>query len=299
MYFGAPLDDDLVGHWLMDENGGTSVASRIGAHDGSFVNSPTLIPNGGILDGAVSFDQPQEDVISIPDYDDTDTGDKLTVSYWINPDTLIVNAGHILKWTDASWDGDNSWAIRANPAGDEVYVFIAAPNPGSGDNYFSTSGLDLAAGTWTNVTFVYDGAGATDADRLKVYKNGAQVNGTFIGTIPTSLNNTSDPITLGRQVTELDAFGDFLDGRMDDVGFNSRWCRKRWGNQQIGSAALYVLRQNFRRAIAGENPLVRLCFFVRRGRLSHAFGQYSVSRCFAATHKVAPPRPRWLCIGVL
>ncbi len=217
VYFGAPLDDDLVGHWLMDENSGTSIASRIGTHNGSFVNSPTLIPNGGILDGAVSFDQPQEDVISIPDYDDTDTGDKLTVSYWINPDTLVANAGHILKWTDASWDGDNSWVIRANPAGDEVYVFIAAPGYDDGNNYFSSSDLDLAAGAWTNVTFVYDGAGATDADRLKLYKNGVQVNGTFVGTIPTSLTNTNKPITIGRQVTELDMFGDFLDGRMDDV----------------------------------------------------------------------------------
>ena len=107
--------------------------------------------------------------------------------------------------------------MRANPAGDEIYVFIAAANPDPGDNYFSTSDLDLSAGTWANITFVYDGAGATNADRLKIYKNGVQVNGTYNGVIPASLNNTSKLIAIGRQITDLDAFGDFLDGRMDDV----------------------------------------------------------------------------------
>jgi hypothetical protein len=48
----------------------------------------------------------------------------------------------------------------------------------------SATGL-VSANTWYNGLVVFDGSGATDADRLKLYINGSLISLTFTGTIPT------------------------------------------------------------------------------------------------------------------
>jgi hypothetical protein len=216
VYFGSPLDETLVGHWLLDETSGTTIESRIGAHTGTFVFSPTHDP-AGLNNGAVNFDRADYDYISIPDFDETDTGNKLTVSYWINPDTLQANDSHIMKWEEAPTTGASSWGVRATPAGDELYFFIAESPIDYGNNYFATSNLNLSAGTWTNITFVYDGDSVGNANRLKVYKDGVQIAGSFSGTIPATLHNTPQSISIGRELTNNPAFADYFDGRFDDV----------------------------------------------------------------------------------
>lgn len=217
IYLGAPLDSNLVGHWLLDESSGTTVESRIGNHTGTLNGNPSLEPSGGILKGAVSFDNNSGDYISVADFDAVDTGDKLTVSYWVNPNTIQPTASHIVKWEETNAANTSSWGVRADPSGDEMYFFIAAAPPDGGDNFFATSNLNLTAGSWTHITFVYDGAGATNADRLKVYKNGIQVAGSFTGIIPSSLNNTAEDINFGRRIVDNPIYADYLDGRMDDI----------------------------------------------------------------------------------
>ncbi len=215
VYFGAPLDDDLVGHWLLDETAGVTVESRVGANSGTYNNSPS--PATGLLSGAMSFDDSTADYISIADFDAVDTGDKLTLSYWVNPDTIQPTASHVVKWEETNATNTSSWGVRADASGSELYVFIAdAPGDG-GNNFFATSNANLTAGEWANITFVYDGNGATNADRLKVYKNGLQLTGSFIGNIPATLNNTGETITLGRRIVDNPLYADYLDGRLDDV----------------------------------------------------------------------------------
>lgn len=217
VYFGAPLDDDLVGHWLLDESAGTTVESRIGNHPGTFGNNPILSPSGGLLDGAVVFDEADNDYISIGDYDAVDTGDKLTVSYWINPDSIQPTASHVMKWEELEITKNSSWGIRTDATGEEILIFIANGAFDNGDNYFLTSNANLTTGDWQNISFVYDGAGATNADRLKVYKDGVQVAGSFAGTIPATLNNTNEDVAFGRRLINNPGFADYFDGRIDDV----------------------------------------------------------------------------------
>lgn len=215
IYFGAPIDDALVGHWLLDEASGSSVASRIGNHSGSLVNGPS--GSNGINNGALSFDRANGDYVTISDYDATDNGDKLTVSYWVNPRSLLEGATHVAKWEEAGATFTSSWGMRATASGDEFLFFMADANFDWGNNYFITSDLALTTGSWSNITFVYDGAGAANADRLKIYKNGTQVNGAFGGVIPTSLGNSSEAITFGRRLVDHPVFGSYFDGKMDDV----------------------------------------------------------------------------------
>ena len=48
----------------------------------------------------------------------------------------------------------------------------------------SATGL-VSADTWYNALVVFDGGGATNADRLKLYINGNPITLTYTGTIPT------------------------------------------------------------------------------------------------------------------
>jgi hypothetical protein len=151
----------------------------------------------------------------------------------------------------AKWDinnGSSSWGVRASNAdGTELFVFITADNNDGGQNYFQTSDAHLTSGIWANVTFVYDGTGATDADRLKVYKDGVQLNGSFTGTIPAQLNNTARPISIGREMISNPAYAQPFDGLIDDV---------RIYNQSLTSSTIdELIRMNAASGLDSTAPL--------------------------------------------
>ena len=87
--------------------------------------------------------------------------------------------------------------------------------------YVPTSGADLGtsaignfsyADTWVHVCWVFDGAGAANADRLKLYRNGAPVSLAFSGTIPAALRDSAAPTSLFGY-----AGGSNFAGRIDDA----------------------------------------------------------------------------------
>jgi hypothetical protein len=96
----------------------------------------------------------------------------------------------------------------------------------SGILYFYETGTHLAyfgvaANTDYNVTIVYDGTGAANADRLKIYNNGAAVVVTYSGTIGSVLatnnsplnvfsNNSSPTARTGASISELAFFSTAL-----------------------------------------------------------------------------------------
>ena len=86
----------------------------------------------------------------------------------------------------------------------------------------SATGL-VSANTWYNGLVVFDGSGATDADRLKLYLNGSLINLTFTGTIPTQTGTMlQNRFHLGAYVTVTGTFTWTLEGNIDEVSiFNS------------------------------------------------------------------------------
>lgn len=212
IFYGAPIGDTLVAHWRFDGDSG----DRIAGHNGTLQNGATLNASGhhgSTYQGAQAASQH----VNIGDFAAADNGDKLTVSYWINPDTLAPTATHIEKWDENNVVTNNSWGIRTtNADGTQLFAFIADSIDG-GDNYFATTDANLTAGTWQLITMVYDGAGATNVDRLKMYKNGILLNGNYTGTIPVTLHNTGESIGIGRALINDPAFAQYFDGRIDDM----------------------------------------------------------------------------------
>ena len=71
--------------------------------------------------------------------------------------------------------------------------------------YFDYSTV-VTAGTWFHCACVFNGSGATDADKLKVYINGAEVSLSYNGTLPTTTNATQGNFRIG-----------------DNDGWNQEW----------------------------------------------------------------------------
>ncbi len=154
--------------------------------------------------------------INIPDSSSLDFTTKLTVSAWIKQPSLAVDKGIVVKW---DYQTEGTFGFQTAGVSDELQVFVANALTDSGGNHGSTTNADMVAGNWYNIVFVYDGDGATNADRLKIYMNGAEKTMSFTGTISASLQNSAASVKIGKFGGELDRF--FI-GNIDEVGlFNS------------------------------------------------------------------------------
>jgi hypothetical protein len=81
----------------------------------------------------------------------------------------------------------------------------------------SSSGI-VSADTWYNALVVFDGSGATNADRLKVYINGSLITLTYTGTIPTQTGTMlGNGLHFGAYVTTSGTFTWALEGNIDEV----------------------------------------------------------------------------------
>ena len=121
----------------------------------------------------------------------------LTVSIWVFVDTLVDSDEFWSKWT-----ANVGIALRLAGATGAIRAFF--------DNQanYATSGDILTTAVWTHLGLVYDG-GLANADRFKLYFNGAASALTVTGTL-----NTTIPATTASFNTMGGGPGGFLDGRM-------------------------------------------------------------------------------------
>jgi hypothetical protein len=214
IYEGAPLQNGLVMNWTFDD--GTARDRSGYGYDGTLINGPT--PSSGTLD----FNNPADnESVQGVDVNESDTGNKLSVFLRMRPDSLIATQTLVMKW-DYAGNTQNSWGVRATNADASNLFFFIAENVDAGNNYFTTTNANLTAGTWNQIGFVYDGAGATNADRLKTYKDATQLNGAFTGTIPVGLNASPHPVRVAFPLINNPAFAQPFDGLIDDVRIYNR-----------------------------------------------------------------------------
>lgn len=215
LYQGTPLNDDLVMHWTFDN--GTATDRSGNGYNGTLINSPT--PSSGALD----FNNPADsESVQGVDVNESDTGNELSVFLRIRPDSLITTQTVLSKWEYTNGGAENSWGMRAANADATNFIFFVAANGDAGNNYFVTSDLALTTGVWTNIGFVYNGAGVANTDKLKTFKNSVQMNGAFFGTIPSVLHASTQPILAAYPLINNPAFAQHFDGQIDDVRIYNR-----------------------------------------------------------------------------
>jgi hypothetical protein len=145
-----------------------------------------------------------------------------------------VDCGDIAALNSASqftligWikQNDNSrWERAFNKITDSSYDISVAPFAGSlffevgnGENsyaYWSDYGTEIPSGTWFHVAAVFDGGGATNPDKAKLYVNGVAKTLVFSGNFPSSTADLTDVnLTIGDQ-----GYGDedWFQGIIDEV----------------------------------------------------------------------------------
>jgi type II secretory pathway pseudopilin PulG len=200
------LSDDvtygLVGHWKMDEATSTTVYDAMGDYNGSMYGSPIRSTSTCKIAYCLDFNG-STDYVNIPDSDGLDIGQpELTVSAWINPDTLtattfaVVNKNSpYLLWID----GTNKRVTTGLQQGVTWYWAYGGSN-------------SIATSTWTHILFSYDGTSR------KIYVNGAQ-SGNTDTQISGNISVGTASINLGRDGC-CNRY--YFNGKIDDVRVYNR-----------------------------------------------------------------------------
>jgi hypothetical protein len=85
-----------IAHWKFDETSGATAADSASGNDGTLANSPVWQTAGGLIDGALEFDETNDVVTAGSDASLDDLG-PMSVSAWIYPQTQGENnAGWIV-----------------------------------------------------------------------------------------------------------------------------------------------------------------------------------------------------------
>ncbi|HAM56723.1 MAG TPA: hypothetical protein DCQ64_15530 [Candidatus Rokubacteria bacterium] len=142
---------------------------------------------------ALSFDG-VDDKVDFGDINAIDGSSLLTVCVWYKP-TAASDAA-VIWGKVASVGGDAADLVLWHGVGDGSvgadFAFVMGTTAPKG----RVAGI-FSAGVWVHLAIVYDGGGAANADRLKLYVNGVAQTVTFSGTIPASIGSSADTVTIG------------------------------------------------------------------------------------------------------
>jgi hypothetical protein len=196
------LGKDLVGHWKLDEDSGTTASdSSTHGNDGTLINmDPATDWVPGQIDGALEFDGVNDHVL-VPHIPSLSLINQLTVAAWICKGTTVGYDLALNKGTSGS--KHNYWFGTLD---DEITFGFHD----GGFREFNTSGVDLQTGTWYHIAATFNNAN----DSVRVYLNGAEVDNWSPNEEP--LTNTED-LYIGRT-----QYGEYWDGKLDDVRIYNR-----------------------------------------------------------------------------
>jgi len=206
---GKTLSSGLVGYWRMDEaSGNPSDSSGVGT---TLTNVSTTAFVSGKYAKAADPDGAADYFYAADNASLSIAGD-LTVSAWINPDTVSAGSYDIAgKWDYISSADHQSYLLQQS--GDEIVMYIDSIN-----SYVTTDAVNMtAAGGWYHVVATYKAASAT----VSVFVNGQPVAATTTGTIPTSIGDDTDRFHIGAEDSSTTT-NNFYNGQIDEARVYNR-----------------------------------------------------------------------------
>ena len=144
----------------------------------------------------------------------------------------ITSLNNVSAFTTSGWFKQNSIDVFAFLFGSYVtagnWLGVYTFTDGNLYVHFKSSGVDafgyfdystvVTATAWFNLAIVFDGSGASNSDRLKVYVNGSNQSLSFTGTIPTSTVSAANDFEIAR----LNTYTQVWNGGQDEVSiFNT------------------------------------------------------------------------------
>jgi hypothetical protein len=219
---GIPVTSGLVGYWKLDEASWAGTADEVLDYSGNANHGVrggnATTATGGKFKKAGTFDG-TTDYVNVGEMAAVKNQSGLTISAWVNPTTFSNWSGLVAQRNSTS---DYTPAIEllsgAPDYGGNTALF-ARVNTAT-DSYGYTSAGALSAGSWQYVTMVFDGSGATNSDRLKIYVDGQNKTLTFSGTIPATTNSPAGNLNIG--AIDYSSYAYVFDGLIDDVAVYNR-----------------------------------------------------------------------------
>lgn len=188
---GSPVGSQLIYTKFDEQNGNTINNAGFGSSTYNGTNTGAVwLPNTKCKSNSCIHFDTTTDNIGFIDIPDVDSVASMSASLWINPQALATTRSIVSKINTSP---SNNFAVVTDSSNsDELRIYIASSTSDT-SNYFLTSNFDLSANSWQYLSFVYDGT-LPAANRIKVFKNGRQVSGSVVGTIPSVTTTSSSSL---------------------------------------------------------------------------------------------------------
>ena len=107
-----------------------------------------------------------------------------------------ASAATLAGWVNVSNTSSNQHLCGANAAtfsgelwGSSNVIYLEMGGP-----FFTASSYRsyITQGDWHHIAFVFDGSGASNPDRAKIYVDGTSLSGSYSGTMPTTIPSITD-----------------------------------------------------------------------------------------------------------
>ena len=147
-----------VGYWPLGDNS---------------ASDPLAQPNVSVDDASVFDFDGINDYIDVGDMSQLSNASAITVSLWFNP------AGNSNKLLLDFKEGSSRITVQ-RVSNSQIYLYV--------NTVYAVYNITTSTSNWYNLGYVFDGSGASDADRLKLYINGSEISASsFSGTVPSSI----------------------------------------------------------------------------------------------------------------
>lgn len=129
-------------------------------------------------------------------------------SYWVKFTGVLVGGNYGVDWAQ-SGSKYNGFVLLNN----DLIMYLQSSTNATAK---VTCTGNITQNTWHNIIWTYDGSGATNADKLKIYIDGVNKTLTFSGTIASAL--TSNALTTHRLPNHSSLAGiNRMNGNVDEV----------------------------------------------------------------------------------
>lgn len=185
---------------------------EVGGLDLTNTNSTTFV--AGALNDCANFVGASSQKLSVASNAALQDPDAWTCTFWYR--SANQNGG------DGAWIGKGAspspgyeWAVRPVD-NSSVWIYVSSTGTDYPYGSFNMGPGFLNASTWHHCVVVFDGAGATNADRLRVWSDGVEKTGSYSGSIPATMFTGSGDFILGGMFSNLLGYSTI---RLDEVGF--------------------------------------------------------------------------------
>jgi hypothetical protein len=173
-----------------------------------------------------SFDNANNDQISITDSVSLSPTNQISVSFWTKSNSAMASDRLIIAKTASN---QRSWKVIYEYFEQRIKASISDAIGDDGTIYGYAPDNSVVLNDWQHTTVVYDSAGNGNSGKLKIYLDGVLQNLGFVGTIPSDLNDTTSSVVIGGG----------LYGQIDDVKiFNYVLTAEQVKNEYNGGAAV-------------------------------------------------------------